>query len=424
MPELSGSTYSETDASNSAAAPNGMPEGMAPSGVNDSWRAGMGAIQRWWNRMNGRYASTGTTPNYVLTPTVALAAYVTGERYSFRANFTCGASPTLNISALGAKNIKKFVNGTTKANLAANDIMNGQAVTVEYDGTDMLMVTPTAGLADAASANTFTATQTIQSTDAGAAVGPLLVLDRDSASPAASDVIGGVDFLGEDSAGNDETYARIQGVIVDPTSTSEDAQIQVLTDVAGTLAARVTIGQGVQIGSPTGGDKGTGTINATAIYDDNVQIVIPTYALYQNQQTSGTSGPTYTSGAWRTIPLNTEVYDASAIGSIASNQITLGAGTYEVYASHSYNPGDSSDQALRLQDVTNTVTLLRGVNQGYTGSGAGGHTKSPALFGIFTLAGSAAVELQIFPDVNTVAQTGASSGSVEVYATVHIVKVA
>lgn len=162
MPELSGSTYSETDASNSSASPNGYPEGMPPSGLNDSARATVGALQRFWNRMNGRYASTGTTPNYVLTPTVALAAYVTGERYSFRANFTCGATPTLNISALGAKNIKKFVNGTTKANLAANDIMSGQAVTVEYDGTDMLMVTPTAGLIDASTTATTSASGIIE----------------------------------------------------------------------------------------------------------------------------------------------------------------------------------------------------------------------------------------------------------------------
>lgn len=162
MPELSGSTYSETDASNSSAAPNGFPEGMPPSGVNDSARGLIGAVQRWWNRANGRYASTGTTPNYVLTPTVALAAYVTGERYSFRANFTCGATPTLNISALGAKNIKKFVNGTTKANLAANDIMSGQAVTVEYDGTDMLMVTPTAGLIDTSTTATTSASGIIE----------------------------------------------------------------------------------------------------------------------------------------------------------------------------------------------------------------------------------------------------------------------
>ena len=73
MAELSGSNYSETDASNSNAPPNGMAEGVAPSGVNDSWRAGMGALQRFWNRVNGRYASTGTTPSACDASTMKIA---------------------------------------------------------------------------------------------------------------------------------------------------------------------------------------------------------------------------------------------------------------------------------------------------------------------------------------------------------------
>lgn len=141
MPELSSSTYSETDGSNNSTSPNGWPEGMDPSGVNDSDRAGMGALKRFWDRIQGKFASTGSANAYVLTPDVALAAYVTGERYSFRANFTCTGTSTLNISALGAKTIKKFAGSTAEA-LASGDIQNGQSVTVEYDGTDLLMVTP------------------------------------------------------------------------------------------------------------------------------------------------------------------------------------------------------------------------------------------------------------------------------------------
>jgi hypothetical protein len=142
--ELSGSNYSETDASNNNASPAGMPEGMAPSGVNDSWRAGMGAIKRFWGRINGAYASTTTLGNdYALSPTVALAAYVTGERYTFRANAANTASATLNISSLGAKTIKKMT-AAGKADLASGDIQSGQSVTAEYDGTDLVLVTPTA----------------------------------------------------------------------------------------------------------------------------------------------------------------------------------------------------------------------------------------------------------------------------------------
>lgn len=143
MPELSGSTWSETDGSNNSASPNGMPEGMNSSGVNNSWRAGWGALQRAWNRLNGRYASTGSANAYVLTPDVALAAYVTGERYSFRSNFANTGTATLNISGLGATTIQKMTSSGL-ANLDSGDIQSGQPVTVEYNGSVLVMTTPVA----------------------------------------------------------------------------------------------------------------------------------------------------------------------------------------------------------------------------------------------------------------------------------------
>jgi hypothetical protein len=52
-------------------------------------------------------------------------------------------------------------------------------------------------------------TYLIESTDAGATAGPDFATYRNSASPAASDLIGRYLFQGEDSAGNTETYAAI-----------------------------------------------------------------------------------------------------------------------------------------------------------------------------------------------------------------------
>jgi len=115
---------------------------MNMSGLNDSGRQVMGALKRFWGRIQGRYASTGSSNNYVLSPDVNLGAYVTGERYSFRASFTNTGAATLNISTLGAKTIKKY-DGAGKVDLTSGDIQSGQPVTVEYDGTDMVMVTPT-----------------------------------------------------------------------------------------------------------------------------------------------------------------------------------------------------------------------------------------------------------------------------------------
>lgn len=114
------------------------------------------------------------------------------------------------------------------------------------------------------------ASQTITSTDAGASLGPTLTLDRNSASPAASDVIGGVTFKGRDSGSNEATYARIYAQIVDATDTSEDGRLAIQTVIGGSFGIRGYIQEGIVWGSPTGLDKGAGTINAQAVYDDNV----------------------------------------------------------------------------------------------------------------------------------------------------------
>ena len=52
------------------------------------------------------------------------------------------------------------------------------------------------------------------------------------------------------------------------------------------------------------------------------------YAIICDQKASGTDGGTFTSGAWRTRDLNTEIADPDGIVSISSNQFTLGAGSY------------------------------------------------------------------------------------------------
>ena len=54
-----------------------------------------------------------------------------------------------------------------------------------------------------------TDTLTLKSTDADASVGPVLTLHRESSSPADDDIIGRINFIGEDSGGTDTTYGRI-----------------------------------------------------------------------------------------------------------------------------------------------------------------------------------------------------------------------
>lgn len=148
---------SETAASNTNVDGANVAENCAPSNLNNGIRGLAALLAMGYNRLTGKYASTGSANAYVLTPDTDLAAYVTGERYSFRANFANTGSASLNISSLGAKTIKK-VGSSGKTNLVSGDIQDGQPVTVEYDGTDMVMVTPTAGLSTNAGTVTSVAT--------------------------------------------------------------------------------------------------------------------------------------------------------------------------------------------------------------------------------------------------------------------------
>ena len=83
---------------------------------------------------------------------------------------------------------------------------------------------------------------TLTSTDAGATASPLLELYRDSASPAASDTLGEIEFNGEDSAGNKQAYGLIHASILSPTSTAEQGQLHFETATAGALTEKMIIG--------------------------------------------------------------------------------------------------------------------------------------------------------------------------------------
>ncbi len=84
---------------------------------------------------------TGAADAYVITPVPAISAYATGQIFTFKAVHANTTTSTLNVNGKGATTIKKVGGGT---NLAANDILAGQIVFVEYDGTNFQMLNPPA----------------------------------------------------------------------------------------------------------------------------------------------------------------------------------------------------------------------------------------------------------------------------------------
>ena len=86
-----------------------------------------------------------------------------------------------------------------------------------------------------------TAQLTLKSTDADSSVGPLLLLQRDSSSPADNDLTGKIEFNAEDSGGNNTTYATINTIIRDVTDGSEDGELRIDVRTAGTNREALTI---------------------------------------------------------------------------------------------------------------------------------------------------------------------------------------
>ena len=77
---------------------------------------------------------TGSANVYAVALTPAITSYTVGQQITFLAANSSTAASTLNVNGVGAVAIKKAAIGSL-LDLAANDIVSGQMVTVEYDGT-------------------------------------------------------------------------------------------------------------------------------------------------------------------------------------------------------------------------------------------------------------------------------------------------
>lgn len=183
---------------------------------------------------------------------------------------------------VGTADSPQFTGLTLTANLA---MPSGGVISFNSGDVTVTHSSNTLAFGGASSGYTFDATITVsssafanngvpalflESTDAGASQSPVIVLYRNSASPAASDFGGSLEAHFKDGNGTKISGVKWETTITTVTAGSVSAQVDFTTRQAGTLAPRLRIAAGLYHTSATGGDKGDNTINFGAVYDDNV----------------------------------------------------------------------------------------------------------------------------------------------------------
>lgn len=132
MPIKAWSTTASSNATADSASGIVWSEGQAPSSVNDSARAMMAELAEYFKDNDGTLTTAGTSTAYTATGNGSFTSLADGLKLSITADKTCGASPTLNVSSLGAKKFRKFINGVEQ-DLASGDLVANGHYSIEYD---------------------------------------------------------------------------------------------------------------------------------------------------------------------------------------------------------------------------------------------------------------------------------------------------
>ncbi len=170
-----------TDANNTAR----FPEGMRVNAVNDSARALEAIIARGLKDViDGSITSAGTTTAYTVASNRTLTAYYDGMTITVQWNATCGATPTVNVDSIGAKNLY-FPSGTQ---VTTGDLISGGRSIIQYDGTNFQVLTNST-----VTAVTLAAAQTLT--------------NKTLTSPVLNGTLSGTAFLDEDAMGSDSAIA-------------------------------------------------------------------------------------------------------------------------------------------------------------------------------------------------------------------------
>ncbi|BAQ88858.1 sugar binding protein [uncultured Mediterranean phage uvMED] len=121
--------YNISADSNTQTPPDGAPEGMSPSSVNNTMREAYARIKRFYNDTNGANTTAGSGNTYTLSASRTVASYAAGDMYVAKFNHSNTGNSTINIDSVGAKGIV-----TPSLNeLPVNSIRAGGVYAIVYE---------------------------------------------------------------------------------------------------------------------------------------------------------------------------------------------------------------------------------------------------------------------------------------------------
>ena len=128
--------WDTTAANNDDAPPDGFPENMEYSEVNDAARELMAVLARWFADTNASVLTTGAADAYVLTTSGNYTAYADGDMFGFDCHVANTGATTINVDSLGAQSIT-LQDGSA---LTGGELQTGGKYLIVYDGTNFQLL--------------------------------------------------------------------------------------------------------------------------------------------------------------------------------------------------------------------------------------------------------------------------------------------
>ena len=329
----------------------------------------------------------------------------------------------LSTSEAGQLNFFELAaNGTNKATLKASDAMAADRVITLPNNSGTLALTST----------TVATSRTITSSGAGITGGGDLGANRVFSLSTALQNFAGVSF--GTNALTVSTGADTFAAVAPNVTTTRQFLAQSGNGTTATIPAWGAIAQTdlpIMTGatSSVAGTRGAVPVpaagdNTKFLGGDGTWKTVENYILIVDEKAAGVHGGTFTAGAWQTRILNTKRSDTGSNATLASNQITLTAGTYRCYISApAYY---TAPHKTRLRNISDSTTTLVGTSETTQNQGDGMQNRS-FIVGSFSIASSKVFEVQhrcITTAPNTGLGVATNVGEVEVYTMAEFWKVA